>query len=223
MSLAFEYDVFLSFASTDDEIAKPIWQEMCVNGLRVFWSDATLKDKIGESWFEVIQSSLENSRHFVLLCSTNSMESEWVKREYKAFFNHCYKAGARRLIPVLVKNYKLSDLPLFLRELEACRLTERASIKKLIKILGGTDINELKKILGEKNEENKNLKMQIDIANYQIKSLDQKITKTSTEISNLKDVNNLLEKDIKVKGIENSRLKIEINKVLLRLKEYANQ
>ena len=69
MSGIFEYDLFLSFAKTDEKIVKPIWQEMCLAGLRVFWSDSTLKDKIGESWFEVIQSSLEQSQHFVLICS----------------------------------------------------------------------------------------------------------------------------------------------------------
>ena len=49
----FEYDVFLSFASADKELVKPIWQEMSSSGLRVFWSDETLKQNIGQPFIEV--------------------------------------------------------------------------------------------------------------------------------------------------------------------------
>ena len=43
MTDPFEYDVFVSFSSADEQLVKPIWQELCSNGLRVFWSDSTLK------------------------------------------------------------------------------------------------------------------------------------------------------------------------------------
>src|SRR5208337_552870 len=97
MEEMFDYDIFLSFAVADETIVRPIWQELCLSGLRVFWSDATLKQRLGESWFDNIESSLERSRHFVLVVSPSSMASEWVRREYKAFYNHCYQAGVRRL------------------------------------------------------------------------------------------------------------------------------
>src|ERR1035441_4917055 len=59
----FDYDVFLSFSSDDEEIARPMWKELSHSGLRVFWSEAALKQKLGESWPDTIQSSLERSRH----------------------------------------------------------------------------------------------------------------------------------------------------------------
>jgi hypothetical protein len=46
MDTIFEYDVFLSFASADEDIVKPIWQEISLSGLRVFWSDEALKKKL---------------------------------------------------------------------------------------------------------------------------------------------------------------------------------
>jgi hypothetical protein len=73
------------------------------------------------------------------------MSSEWVKREYTAFYTHCYKPSIRRLIPVLVKDYNASDLPLFFREIQACKLVDQKSIKEVIQILGGTNIQELQK------------------------------------------------------------------------------
>jgi len=49
------------------------------------------------------------------------MASDWVKREYQAFYNHCFRSGSRRLIPVLVSGYQASQLPLFLRQLRRVR------------------------------------------------------------------------------------------------------
>ena len=43
MGGTFDYDVFLSFSASDEGLVRPVWQELCLSGLRVFWSDATLK------------------------------------------------------------------------------------------------------------------------------------------------------------------------------------
>lgn len=176
MADIFEYDVFLSFASSDEEIVKPIWQELCVNGLRVFWSDTTLKKELGNSWFDVIESSLEKSRHPLLICSQASMASKWVKREYKAFYNHFYQPGIRRLIPVLAKGYKVSDLPLFLKELEAGQMDDPGFLQEIIPILGGVNIESLRKenqLLKEKlkslQRENLLLKQDVEKLNKKLK------------------------------------------------------
>ena len=226
MSEVFEYDVFLSFASNDEKIARPIWQEMCLNGLFVFWSDATLKDKLGESWFEVIQASLENSRHFVLLCTPSSMSSEWVKREYQAFFNHCYKAGIRRMIPVLVGDFRVSSLPLFLRELEACRLDEDHSIKKITRILGGTDIEELKIALANKTKENSLLKQELGVANSRIGLLQQEISKLSSYNSILENENSRLKQQNDATNFKTASLQqkpLTLSSEYSRLKEQVSE
>lgn len=221
MPRVFEYDVFLSFSSDDEKIAKPIWQELCLNGLRVFWSDSMLKNKLGESWFDAIESSLESSQHFVLLCSPNSMSSEWVKREYKAFLNHCYKAGTRKLIPVLVGNYKVSSLPLFLREFEACRLDERNAIKKLVSILGGIYIEELRTILANKNEENNLLREELSVANSRIASLRQDVIKLSIEISNLKNENNFLKQQLSDSDSKRYKITPTLGEIYAVQKQYS--
>jgi hypothetical protein len=143
----FEYDVFLSFAATDEQTVRPLWETLCASGLRVFWSDAALKKRLGESWFEIIQDSIPRSRHFLLVCTRASMSSIWVQREHKAFFNHCFQAGVRRLIPLMTEGYELADLPLFLRDLECCRLSSHDAIGEVIALLGGESIDELKKRL----------------------------------------------------------------------------
>ena len=175
MAAIFEYDVFLSFASSDEEIVKPVWQELCLSGLRVFWSDAALKKELGNSWFEIIESSLDRSRHMLLVCSPASMNSVWVKREYRAFLEHCYNPGVRRLIPILVQGYKASDLPLFLREIEAAQLGAFNSLKEIISMLGGVNIEELR-------GENLSLKQNIEFLRRDKLSLEQEVKELKEQL-----------------------------------------
>ena len=177
----FDYDVFLSFASSDEDMVRPIWQELCLSGLRVFWSDATLKQKLGESWFDSIQSSLERSRHFLLVSSQSSMSSEWVKREYQAFYNHCYSQGGRRLIPLLARNCTISHLPIFLRQLQAVELADPDSVKAIIRLLGGSNLEKLKADLAEKEQENKKLTQEVARLELEFLSMRQELASTRQE------------------------------------------
>jgi hypothetical protein len=176
MDNIFEYDVFLSFAVTDEDAVRPLWQTLCMSGLRVFWSDATLKGKLGESWFEAIQVSLERSRHLLLICTPASMSSSWVKREYVAFYNHCYQPKIRRLIPVWAEGYRPSDLPLFLRELEGCQLNARDAMGEIVRLLGGDNIEELKRKLESREDDNRRLTETVDVLNSEIVMLRAQIS-----------------------------------------------
>lgn len=186
----FEYDVFISFASADEPVVRPLWQELSSNGLRVFWSDATLKKEVGNSWFDIIESSLVKSRHMLLVCSENSMSSTWVKREYRAFFDHCSSQGNRRLIPVLTRGFKAADLPIFLRELQVGKIDDPAFIRDIIGILGGVNIEQLqrenqalKERVGSLLEENTSLRG--TMAEYQ--SIREQAASLIKENSELRD------------------------------------
>jgi hypothetical protein len=161
MADVFDYDVFLSFASDDEELARPIWQDLSVSGLRVFWSDVSLKNTLGSSWVDVIEQSLQRSRHLLLLITPAAMASKWVKREYTAFHNHCYRPDTRRLIPLIAPNYRASDLPLFLRELQADRLSDPGSVKRVIQMLGGADVTDLRRQVEALRSENSTLRNQL--------------------------------------------------------------
>lgn len=122
MENEFKYDVFLSFASKDRELVKPIYQELSILGLRVFWSDEVLKKYIGQSFFEIIQDALIRSKHFILFCSHNSMNSAWVKQEYEVFFSECYiKSNRERFIFLMPdKNFNKSSLPSLFKNIQLC-------------------------------------------------------------------------------------------------------
>lgn len=189
MTDPFEYDVFISFSSADEEIVKPLWQELCSNGLRVFWSDSSLKKEIGNSWFEVIEKSLERSKHMLLVCSNNSMSSKWVQREYRAFFDYCYSPNSRRLIPLLAREFLPTSLPLFLRELQVGRISNSNFIQEIIPILGGVNIEKLQ-------QELKSLQEQVDLLLIENRTLRKSETIETNKINEFIKENKLLQEQI---------------------------
>jgi uncharacterized phage infection (PIP) family protein YhgE len=186
----FEYDIFLSFSSKDETEAKRIWQKLRSSGLRIFWSDETLKQSVGQSFFDVIQKALIHSKHFVLLWTTNAKTSNWVKLEYETFFQKCYMTDNvnRRLIIFRGKDFHQTELPPFLSSIQTTQ-----SVSEIISITGGLDIRVLQK-------ENKALKDQLSQLkgkmntlqdqnteiSHQRKELQEKVAHSQKEIANLK-------------------------------------
>ena len=171
----FEYDVFISFASADQELVHPLWQDLTASGLRVFWSDSLLRDRVGTSWFDVIQQSLERSRHLLLVCTPSALGSSWVKREYGGFLSYCYRPPDRVLVPVLAAGSEVADLPLFLRELECGRLDDPALLRRLVRVFGGVDIHALRQQLAAREEEVLRLRNENRMYQQQIEELTQRV------------------------------------------------
>jgi len=140
----FLYDVFLSFSSADRDYVRELWDELNSSGLKVFWSDVTLKENVGQSFLEIIQNSILQSRDLVIISSQKTWESIWVKEEYETFYNECFiKSQRKRRIIIYQESSSNVDndkIPALLRKLQFS-----TSIKELIHTLGGTDIQELKR------------------------------------------------------------------------------
>lgn len=229
MTDPFEYDVFISFSSADEEIVKPIWQELCSNGLRVFWSDSALKKEVGNSWFEVIEKSLERSRHMLLICSDNSMNSKWVQREYRAFFDFCYSANSRRLIPLLTREFKANNLPLFLRQLQVGEINDPQFIQDLIPILGGVDIEKLQLELQSLREqvnllsiENESLTKKLDVESDKVRALVQQNTEAKEQIAKLTNKSNVPNEMSKMRENSFSRENTTLKKQIAKLTKENN-
>ena len=158
----FDYDVFLSFASLNENLARPLYERLTGSGLRVFWSDETLKQNVGESWFGVIQKSLESSKHFVLLWSPEAEQSKFVKLEYESFIRESINDDGRRLIPLVVNGYGTDTMPLFLRGYQGYDIN--GDLKDVISNLGGrfqpleAEIAQLRAQLEEAQQQNEILK-----------------------------------------------------------------
>ena len=116
----FEFDLFVSFSSLDREVLQPVVEKLRGYGFRVFISDQNLKNYAGKSFSEIIQNALENSQHFILVCSPNSDQSYWVKIEWETFFNqfHIGDRNNRRIFVLKGNDFNLKFVPLFLRNMQ---------------------------------------------------------------------------------------------------------
>lgn len=152
MSSLYDYDVFLSFSSTDMEASKDIWQTLSQGGLRVFWSTNTLKEAVGLSFVSAIQESLVKSQHFVLYWTANARASNWVEEEYEVFYSQCYirDKRSRRLIILPDSREAIASLPPFLQNLQIA-----GSAQEVVSLLGGIDPRQLQ-------QENRELRYQVD-------------------------------------------------------------
>ncbi|HEV7667076.1 MAG TPA: SUMF1/EgtB/PvdO family nonheme iron enzyme [Thermoanaerobaculia bacterium] len=123
---AFEYDVFLSFASANHEAADAICRTLRQGGLRVFWAPETLGDALGRDFTDAIEAGLLGSRHFVLFWTAEAKVSQWVRAEQKAFYTQCYLSanGIRRLVILPDGREPISSLPVLLRNLQVARSAE---------------------------------------------------------------------------------------------------
>ena len=73
-----ETDIFLSYARADQSIARKFADSLGMEGFTVWW-DASLRS--GETFDEVIEKELRDSKAVVVLWSPRSVASRWVRAE----------------------------------------------------------------------------------------------------------------------------------------------
>ena len=105
-------DVFMSYAREDRLRAEILARALELNGWSVWW-DRTIP--LGKSFDRVIEEAIESSKCLVVLWSTASVISDWVKTEAAE--------GMRRgvLVPVLIEGV---TIPLEFRRIQAANLCE---------------------------------------------------------------------------------------------------
>jgi hypothetical protein len=108
----YKFDVFLSYASKEEEIARQLEAKLKNANLRCFMATKELRSDGGADFSELIRDSIINSMEMAILCSPYSIKSTWVTTEWGAAW-----ALKIRITPIL---YQLSvvDLPERLRRLQ---------------------------------------------------------------------------------------------------------
>lgn len=77
------FDVFISYASRDREVAKRLANELAKHGLRAWIDEYNLK--MGEKWEEQIRDAINNSRLCLVLLSNATIPLKpWVSKEWSA-------------------------------------------------------------------------------------------------------------------------------------------
>ncbi len=100
--------VFISYSQKDTDIARKLAKDLEKAGFDVWWDISDLKG--GDAWIRAIQAALKASKYCLVILSPNSVESEWVEKEYT------YAIGlGLKIIPIL---YKTCEVPMALANIQ---------------------------------------------------------------------------------------------------------
>lgn len=123
-----EYDVFLSYKSENEILAKKVYDYLSQSGKEVFFSKETLP-QLGESEYEeMIFEAIDRSRHMVLIGSNpDYLKTSWVKDEWSTFNNEIREGRKNGNLILLLADDIAGDkgrLPGQLRQKEIVRMSE---------------------------------------------------------------------------------------------------
>lgn len=136
-----DFDVFISYKETDDEthqrtldseLAHSLYNDLTAQGLRVFFSHITLREKSGEDYEPYIFAALESSS-VMLLVSTSPkyVNSVWVRNEWMRYLNLISTNEQKLLIPV-IRDMNPYDLPDEIGHLQAINLRNVGAKQELL-------------------------------------------------------------------------------------------
>ena len=110
-------DVFISYSSKDERLARVIHEELTTHGLSSFLASVSIPP--GAVWPDMVLSELRASTWVIVLASKAAVTSSYVNQELGgAFF------GVKTVVPI-VWDMAPSDLPGWLSRVEAIDLRNR--------------------------------------------------------------------------------------------------
>lgn len=138
------YDVFISFKATDEYgrptedslLAQELYYYLTKNlGLKVFFSNITLKDKAGQEYEPIIYAALSSATVMVLVgTKPEYINATWVKNEWSRYVKMIATAREQnksKYIVTALKNMKPEQLPSVLAAYQAVNLAELGAKEKL--------------------------------------------------------------------------------------------
>jgi hypothetical protein len=127
---AIKQQVFISYSRKDINFARRLAADLEEAGFDVWWDISDLKG--GDDWVRFIPAAIQASQYFVVLLSPNSVQSEWVAKEYSyALRLH------KKVVPAMIKP---SEVPFALNTINYVDFVHEdydTAINKLLRALGG--------------------------------------------------------------------------------------
>lgn len=72
--------IFISYSRKDIDFARKLAGDLEKAGYDVWWDITDLRG--GEDWVKTLPAAIEAAQHFIIVLTPNSVESEWVRKEY---------------------------------------------------------------------------------------------------------------------------------------------
>lgn len=121
MELEEDFDVFISFkaknsdgtVTEDSVIARRIYDELTKRGIKTFFSEITLKGRIGDEYEPIIYRALFSCKFFILIATSESnINAVWVKNEWTRFRDRAEEEHLSNACCTVFKNNRhLLNLP----------------------------------------------------------------------------------------------------------------
>ena len=122
------YDVFISYKSEDEALARKVYDYLTQSGKEVFFAKQTLP-QLGESEYRAaIFEALERSKHLVVVGSKpDYLKTKWVRKEWDTFDNEITDGRKNGALVLLLADDIVADkgqLPIELRAKEIVKMSE---------------------------------------------------------------------------------------------------
>lgn len=72
--------IFISYSRKDIDFARKLAGDLEKAGYDVWWDITDLRG--GDDWVKTLPAAIEAAQHFIIVLTPNSVESEWVRKEY---------------------------------------------------------------------------------------------------------------------------------------------
>ncbi len=127
--------IFLSYSYADKNRVLPIAEQLRINGIDTWISEAEIK--WGDSITQKINEALRSANYVLVFLSKNSIKSRWVEQEINTAFARNPKSAKAVIIPVLLDKLDISEIPLSLRDIQWLDLSEgyEPGIEELTRLL----------------------------------------------------------------------------------------
>ncbi len=201
-----KYDIFFSFSSSDKAEAIEHVRNLRKCGMSVFFSDDELNKSAGQDFVDKINDALKHADHFILHCTPNAMESPWVKKEYKLFYNFIHLHNEKRGFFILQgKGFNADLLPF---ELQSVQVTLLADIMKTLNLKLPEE-----EIIQKLTQENTNLQKKYSKIKEETTFVHQELAERDEELKIEQKQNYTLTAQIKLKEKEIEQKKQEIEQL----------
>lgn len=108
---SYTYEVALSFAGEDRELAKQVADNLRTSGIRVFYDEYERANLWGKELIEYLEDVFKNKSKFVIIFVSKAyLTKDWTNHERKSALNRAFTSKEEYILPIRLDDSKLPGL-----------------------------------------------------------------------------------------------------------------
>ncbi|MDE0468795.1 MAG: TIR domain-containing protein [Candidatus Poribacteria bacterium] len=115
----YKYDVALSFAGEDRELARKLAKRLETNGYSVFYDENEEAQLWGKNLYNYFLSVYrDESRYCVVFVSENYVRSRWANHELQSALERTLREKYEYILPIHLDDTRISELPMIIKYID---------------------------------------------------------------------------------------------------------